>query len=194
MGEQAPPIDMRPMVFWQSFGRRLEDIVRETSAESENCGSDAALLQCQLAETKAALQNHTRKFESADKKRLAELEKKRVHELCILRVICPDKSVLQVHFRAADKGEHVLAQLGPLFSKPVQASGWYIYQSPPMKRLAPRETLVAAGLAPGANMYLGFDGSRPEPPFLDSELVAKLGPNPENGGHGVNTSAGPVFS
>merc|ERR1712187_886085 len=131
------------------------------------------------------------KFANADKKRLADLQRKKVYEFCVLRIICPDKSVLQVHFRAADKGQDILNKLQPLFSPTVQASSWYIYQSPPLKKLAPGETLAKAGLTPGANMYLGFDGEKPGPPFLEPGLVAQLGPAPEVPGRGV---AGHSFS
>lgn len=194
--EKAPPVDLRPTGFWLSSGRRLEEVVRETAAlvEDQDRATDNALLQAQVAGAKGTISGQGEKFQSADKKRLADLSRHRVHAVCILRVICPDKSVLQVHFRSGDKGEDVLAQVGPLLSEHVQKSSWYIYQSPPLKRLAPRETLAGAGLTPGANMYLGFDGSKPGPPFLSSSLAAQLGPPPEEGQRGVNATAGPTFS
>lgn len=192
--ETAPPIDMQPSAFWLAAGRRLEEVVRETASAEEDKAADNALLQLQVASAKAAINGATGKFESADKRRLAELSQKRVHESCILRVICPDKSVLQAHFRSAERGQQVLELLGPLLAPQAREAGWYLYQSPPMRRLNPRETLVAAGLAPGANMYLGFEGgARPGPPFLEQSLAAQLGPPPE-AARGVNAAAGPSFS
>eukprot|EP00928_Gymnodinium_smaydae_P023647 TRINITY_DN19435_c0_g2_i5.p2 TRINITY_DN19435_c0_g2~~TRINITY_DN19435_c0_g2_i5.p2 ORF type:complete len:119 (+),score=25.42 TRINITY_DN19435_c0_g2_i5:489-845(+) len=65
-----------------------------------------------------------------------------------------------------------------------------------MKRLGARESLNAAGLTPGANMYLGFDGAKPAAPYLEASLVAQLGPAPEV--RGVNAYGGveikPTFS
>jgi len=174
----APPVDLKPTVFWQASGRRLEEVIKETAEVAEDRATDNALLQAQLASSKAAITGANQKFASADKKRLEELSKKKVYEFAILRVVCPDKSVLQVHFRAADKGEHVMNQVGPLLSAEVQKSGWYIYQSPPLKKLDPKETLAKQGFSPGASLYLGFDGAKPAGPFFNSGLVAQLGPAP----------------
>jgi len=192
--EAAPPIDMRPSAFWQASGRRLEEVIRDAAPPDEDRAADNALLQSQVALAKAAINGANSKFESADKRRLAELSHKRVHEFCVLRVVCPDKSVLQAHFRSCERGERVLELLAPLLSPEVRQLGWYVYQSPPMKRLSPKETLQAAGLSPGANMYLGFEGgARPPPPYFESSLASQLGPPPE-GARGVNAAAGPTLS
>mmetsp|Transcript_57290 Transcript_57290/g.121810 ORF Transcript_57290/g.121810 Transcript_57290/m.121810 type:complete len:432 (-) Transcript_57290:87-1382(-) len=193
--ESAPPIDLKPTAFWHSAGRRLEDVVKETQFAEEDRAADNALLQTQVASAKAAIAGAHSKFESADKRRLAELSHRRVHEFCILRVVCPDKSVLQAHFRACEKGEKVMALIAPLLSAHVRELPWYIYQSPPMKKLAPKETLAAAGFAPGASLYLGFEGgNRPAGPYLEASLVEQLGPAPQEAGRGVNAPAGPTFS
>lgn len=196
--EEAPPVDLQASAFWLSAGRRLEEVIREATNPAEDRSTDNALLVEQVAAAKATIAGAPGKFESADKKRLAELSKKRLYENCILRVICPDKSVLQVKFRAADHGSHVLTQLEPLLAQSVRAARWYIYQSPPMKRLGPRETLAAAGFTPGANVYLGFEGEKPAPPYLEDSLVAQLGPPPEIqrgcGAFGAPVAAGPTFS
>lgn len=193
--DSAPPIDMQPSAFWLSAGRRLEEVVRETSEPAtEERTADNALLATQVAAARAAMNGANSKFESADKKRLAELSHKRVHENCILRVICPDKSVLQVHFRAAERGEQVMSLLAPLLAPNVVQAGWYIYQSPPLKKLAPRETLAQAGFTPGANVYLGFEGgARPSPPYFAPNIAAQLGPPPAEASRGVNAAAGPTF-
>mmetsp|Transcript_38497 Transcript_38497/g.101801 ORF Transcript_38497/g.101801 Transcript_38497/m.101801 type:complete len:433 (+) Transcript_38497:191-1489(+) len=196
--DAAPPVDMNVTAFWLSAGRRLEDVVRETGEQDartdEDRLADNALLQSQLALAKSAMNGSNAKFESADKRRLAELRRTTVHAVCVLRVICPDKSVLQATFRAADHGEYVLAQLAPLLSEAVRQNGWYLYQSPPLKRLGPRETMAKAGFTPGANVYLGFEGgARPQAPYLEASLAATLGPAPE-GNRGVNAPAGPTFS
>eukprot|EP00435_Cladocopium_sp_Y103_P075969 s50_g71.t1 len=173
--EQAPEVPLRPAAFWLSAGRRLEEVIREAEQDSEERVSDNHLLKEQVASAKQALSgNHT--FESADKKRLAQLQRAKAHQSCVLRIICPDKSVLQVHFRSAEKGEKVLEAIKPLFSDAVQASRWYVYRSPPMERMNPKASLSASGLAPGAVMYLGFDGEKCGPPFLQADLVDQLGP------------------
>jgi len=179
--EQAPPVALRPAAFWLSAGRRLEEVIREADIDSEERVSDNHLLKEQVASAKQALSgSHT--FESADKKRLAQLQRAKAHQSCVLRIICPDKSVLQVHFRSAEKGEKVLEAIKPLFSEAVQASRWYVYRSPPMERMNPKASLSAAGLAPGAVMYLGFDGEKCGPPFLQADLVDQLGPCREESG------------
>ncbi|CAE8699468.1 unnamed protein product [Polarella glacialis] len=132
-----------------------------------------------MAAAKSAISGSNSKFESADKKRLAELLTKKVHQMAILRVTCPDKSVLQVHFRSADTGEHVLEQIKPLLAEHVRERSWYIYQSPPLQKIQPKVTLVKAGFAPGANLYLGFDGEKPAPPFFEPGLVRQLGAPPQ---------------
>lgn len=182
----TPAVDLRPSAFWLSAGRRLEDVVRETAAVDEEKGADSALVSLQVAAAKATISGANSKFESADKKRLSELSGKKVYETCILRVICPDKAVLQVHFRAGDKGEQVKASLEPLLSAQVRESGWYLYQSPPLRRLAPKETLAQAGLTPGANMYLGFEGAKPGPPYLAESFASQLGPPLQETGRAVS--------
>jgi len=182
--EQAPPVDLRPAAFWLAAGRRLEEVVREAAEQEEARAGlgDGGLLKDQVMSAKQAISG-TSTFESADKRRLAELGRRRAYEACILRIICPDKSVMQVHFRSAEKGERVLELIGPLLAPHVQETAWYLYQSPPLKRLQPKETMAAAGLTPGANLYLGFDGDKPAPPYLGPDLVEQLGPcRPEESG------------
>ncbi|CAK0831901.1 unnamed protein product, partial [Prorocentrum cordatum] len=193
--EAAPAVDVKPSCFWLSAGRRLEEAVREAEEQSpeEARAADNALLQSQVASAKSAIAGPS-KFESADKRRLADLSRTRVYAFCILRIICPDKSVLQVQFRAGDRGARVLEAIRPLLAPQVQAAGWYIYQTPPLRKLNPQETLEKAGLTPGANMYLGFEQDKPPPPYLEARLVAQLGPAPQEEGRGVNAAAGPTFS
>lgn len=165
--ESAPPVDLSPTVFWLSAGRRLEAVITEISAlPEEDTTTDSALLQSTFASAKSTILIGGQNFQSADKGRLVELSRSRVHERCVLRVICPDKSVLQVHFLATGRGEHVMAQLAPLLAPHVREANWYLYQSPPHRRLGLKETLIEAGLTPGANLYLGFSGDRPGAPFL----------------------------
>ncbi|CAE7397482.1 unnamed protein product [Symbiodinium sp. CCMP2592] len=182
---QAPAVELRPNAFWLSAGRRLEEVIREADKEAEERAADNNLLKEQVASVKTAISG-TSTFESADKKRLAQLQRAKAHKTCILRIVCPDKSVLQVHFRAAETGSKVVETLRPLLAPSVQGLPWYIYRSPPMERLAPKVTLAAAGLAPGAVMYLGFDdgaGAKPPPPYLAPDLVEQLGPcRPEETG------------
>jgi hypothetical protein len=189
--ESASPVPLNASVFWSAAGRRLEEIVRETATVGEEEKGDGAIVGGQLSGVKAAINGSNLKFESAAKRALESISTKRVHESCILRVTCPDKSVLQVHFRSADRGEYVLSQVGPLLAPHIREASWYLYQSPPFKKLAPKETLIQAGFAPGANLYLGFDGSaKPGAPFFRPELQALLGPPPQDQGRGVNAIAG----
>jgi len=187
--DQAAPVPLRPSVFWAAAGRRLEEVVRETADVGEEEKGDNAIVGSQLGSVKAALAG-SQTFVSADKRRLETLSRKRVHETCILRVNCPDKSVLQVHFRSADRGEYVVSQIAPLLAPHIQATAWYLYQSPPLKKLAAKETLTQAGFSPGANLYLGFDGDKPAPPYFESALQAQLGAAPQDQGRGVNAVAG----
>mmetsp|Transcript_62917 Transcript_62917/g.169816 ORF Transcript_62917/g.169816 Transcript_62917/m.169816 type:complete len:367 (+) Transcript_62917:3-1103(+) len=180
--DSAPPVELRPSAFWHSAGRRLEEVIQEAAdAEAKVAdvrGTDAALLRERVASVKAAIQGNER-FESASKRKLAELSRAKTYPACVLRVICPDKSVLQAHFRSAATGKQVQACLDPLLATGVRAAGWYLYQSPPLRRLALEETLEKAGVGAGANYYLGFEGPRPAPPFLEPGLAAALGPRPE---------------
>jgi len=188
--DSAPPVPLNPSVFWASAGVRLEEIIRVTASTGDVEKGDNGIIGEQLSNVKAAVNGTNVKFESANKRALVELNKKRVHQFCIIRVTCPDKSVLQVHFRACDKGEHVLSQIAPLLAPHIQATSWYLYQSPPMKKLLAKETLAQAGFPPGANLYIGFDGEKPGPPFFEASLQATLGPVPQDQGRGVNAIAG----
>lgn len=176
--EHAPEVSLSPSAFWLSAGRRLEDVVRETSLAdgASSRAADDELLREQLSSVRAALAGTTAGFQSADKKRLVELGKTLAHTSCTLRVICPDKAVLQVRFQAKATCKYVMEQLAPLLSPDVCASAWYLYQSPPLRRLGPGESLMSAGLTPGANVYLGFDAVKPPPPYLSAELMNEMGP------------------
>lgn len=190
--DSAPPVPLNPTVFWAAAGVRLEEIVRDTASVGDEEKGDNTIIGSQIGNVKAALNGTNGKFESAAKRALADLNKKekRVHQTCIIRVTCPDKSVLQVHFRANDKGEHVLSQIAPLLAPHIRETSWYLYQSPPMKKLLAKETLAAAGFPPGANLYIGFDGEKPGTPFFEASLQATLGPAPEDQTRGVNSIAG----
>lgn len=191
--ETSPPIPLNATAFWSAAGRRLEEVVKETASTADEEKGDSAIVGGQISGVKSAINGSNLKFESADRKKLTKLEGKVVHEFCILRVTCPDKSVLQVHFRAADKCELVLSEVKPLLAPHIQAASWFIYQSPPLKKLNGKERLDKAGFAPGANLYLGFDekpGEKPGPPYLEASLQASLGPQPQDQGRGVNAIAG----
>lgn len=176
----APPVQLRPSAFWLGAGRNIEEVVRETAVFPLDEAGDQALLLSQLARARSSGAAGQGQFESADKARLATLAQQRLHTTCVLRVICPDKSVLQVHFRAIDTGKQVLARLTPLLAPEVQQASWYLFRSPPVRRLAADETLAAAGLVPGANLYLGFESTaRVAAPFLEQQLAAQLGRRPE---------------
>jgi hypothetical protein len=183
--EKAAPVALRPSVLWAAAGRRLEEILRETADVGDEEKGDSSIVGSQLGHVKNALAG-AQTFVSADKRRLETLSKKRIHENCILRVNCPDKSVLQVHFRSADRGEYVMSQIAPLLAPHIQAASWYVYQSPPLKKLAAKETLSEAGFSPGANLYLGFDGDKPGPPYFEASLQAQLGSPPEDAERAVN--------
>mmetsp|Transcript_87794 Transcript_87794/g.204328 ORF Transcript_87794/g.204328 Transcript_87794/m.204328 type:complete len:184 (-) Transcript_87794:94-645(-) len=174
MQEQAiaEPVPLCPAAFWLCAGRRLDEVIRETAEDNSSNATSGT-------EKEATVHN-----------KAVQVARNRAYGLCILRVVCPDKSVLQVHFRAGDRGEYVETQLAPLWAKHVQRSRWYVYQSPPLRRLAPKETLVAAGLAPGASMYLGFEGEKPGPPFLEAGLMQQLGPAPHEDHGGAQSPSG----
>uniref|UniRef100_A0A7S0FWY9 PUB domain-containing protein n=1 Tax=Pyrodinium bahamense TaxID=73915 RepID=A0A7S0FWY9_9DINO len=159
----AEPVPLRPAAFWLSAGRRLEDVIRETLQDGAGSGP-----------------------EGTDGARPLEPSRSRAYGLCVLRVVCPDKAVLQAHFRAGDQGEYVLTQIAPLLSPHVRGAAWYVYQTPPLRRLAPKESLAAAGLAPGASLYLGFEGERPGPPYLEAGLARQLGPAPQEDQRGAS--------
>mmetsp|Transcript_38135 Transcript_38135/g.89406 ORF Transcript_38135/g.89406 Transcript_38135/m.89406 type:complete len:402 (+) Transcript_38135:118-1323(+) len=188
--DSAPPVDLKPTAFWLASGRRLEEVVKDQQAMEESTAGDGQLVMAQAAAMRKDGAAGDSKFANADKRRLAQLSKVRAHSSCILRVICPDKSVLQVNFRSADRGDHVLAQIKPLLAENIQELPWYVYQSPPLKRLNGRETLAAAGFPPGASLYLGFEGDKPAPPFLSAALVESMGAPPAEEQRGVNAIAG----
>lgn len=177
--DSVPSIEMRPTAFWASNGRRLDEAVREASAMDEVEHADTDIVKAQVAQIKDAMGSNNSKFENADRKRLAELEKARVYPICVLRISCPDKAVLQGTFRAADTGGHVRSQIEPLLAAHVRAASWFLYSTPPLQKLQAASTLAKAGLAPGANLHLGFDGVKPEGPFLEPGLMAQMGPKPE---------------
>lgn len=175
--DQAPEVPLELTVFWASQGRRLEDVIKAAAYDSESVEGDANLLRGQLAAMKSAMAGpHT--FASADKRELADLSRSRTYGKCILRVVCPDKSVLQASFRSASLGKEVVSLLTPHLASHVHAANWYLYHTPPLTRLLPSKTLSVLGLAPGATLYLGFDGDKPGPPYLSDALVAQLGPYP----------------
>jgi len=176
----APPVSLRPSAFWLGAGRKIEDVVKETAVLPLDEAADQALLLSQLANSTTSGTVSQGQFESADKGRLAKLAQMRTHTACVLRIICPDKSVLQVHFRAIETGRQVMARLAPFLAPHVQQANWYLFQSPPVRRLAADDTLASAGLVPGANLYLGFEGAaRIAAPFLEGQLVVQLGQRPE---------------
>ncbi|CAJ1402994.1 unnamed protein product, partial [Effrenium voratum] len=94
--ESAPAVALHPAAFWLSAGRRLEEVIREAeaAAEAEEKAADNHLLKEQVASAKMAISGGGT-FESADKKRLQQLQRAKAYKSCVLRIVCPDKSVLQ---------------------------------------------------------------------------------------------------
>jgi len=77
--DKAAPVDIRPSAFWLSAGRSLAEVVREASAAADEVATDRALIMDQVGAAKSACQGPAN-FSSADKKRLADLSKRKVHE------------------------------------------------------------------------------------------------------------------
>lgn len=120
------------------------------------------------------------KFESREAKELEKLRRRKVHDLAVLRVQCPDKVVLQLRFAPSTLISEVLAVVAPHIAPHLQS--WYLYQTPPMRKLEGKRTLAQEDLVPGALVHLGVErderGQAVPGPYLSVALMATLPPAP----------------
>ncbi|CEL99305.1 unnamed protein product [Vitrella brassicaformis CCMP3155] len=182
-GGEGDTVELRPVAFHLSRMGRLEDalsaVQQEREQEETNPG-EAGVAQSDIAKIKESMGDGPQ-FKSRAKQELAKLSKQKVHRQCILRVLFPDKLVLQLHFRPVDTIAHVQQQIKQLLREECRDLPWYIYETPPMRKFTARRTLHDEGLVPGAMVHFAFVGAAngsaaniPQPPYLQASLLTHL--------------------
>jgi len=146
-----------PRVFWQASLIKLEDAIKRlqqvVAAEEEK--DDNLILQDTLRCMQAS---NASKFHSREKTELQQLSKKKVYDVAILRVVMPNKIVLELNFKPKTQWQEVYEVVQECLSDDARFVEWYLYATPPKQKFFRNtETLLSTKLVPGAVVFLGLD-------------------------------------
>eukprot|EP00382_Lankesteria_abbotti_P002776 CAMPEP_0113849610 /NCGR_PEP_ID=MMETSP0372-20130328/3257_1 /TAXON_ID=340204 /ORGANISM="Lankesteria abbotti" /LENGTH=269 /DNA_ID=CAMNT_0000819481 /DNA_START=237 /DNA_END=1046 /DNA_ORIENTATION=- /assembly_acc=CAM_ASM_000359 len=163
-----------PKVFHISNLGKLEDAVNQAQTELFDSGmlTDEVAAGINVKLLKNTLTEGPN-FQSRARRQLESLRKQKIYNLCLLRILFPDKTVLQLQFHPRDTFKHVKATVQCFLHQSVSFLPWYIFETPPFRRMKPTETLMQAGLGAGAVLHFGVDTAA-NPPYLSDEWMMEL--------------------
>ncbi|KAF8820603.1 PUB domain-containing protein [Cardiosporidium cionae] len=165
-GSNVEHVALNPLVFNQSELRHatiasgLEDSRNSTATSSNQEWEDFlknSISMKELLSMKEVLSENTQ-FKSRAKKELETLNKKKIYSQAAVRILFPDKNILQLHFKPTATIQTVYDNLLPFLSTEIQSSQWHIYETPPLRRLNKESTLYEENLVPGGLLHFKLEG------------------------------------
>ncbi|PFH31841.1 PUB domain-containing protein [Besnoitia besnoiti] len=119
-------------------------------------------------------------FKSRMRQQLEQLEKRKVFKSCTVRVLLPDRVILQLKFAPHQTlklvRHHIQQFLHPqLRSAETPFGRWFLCETPPLRKVDLKKTLYEEGFVPNCTLHLKFpDECPPFPlPCLDPEALAQ---------------------
>eukprot|EP01071_Lankesteria_metandrocarpae_P007752 Lankesteria_metandrocarpae@DN4772_c1_g1_i1.p1 len=156
---EPPPLD--PKIFDISELGQMKAALRQLDVAEENLHLDDDIIGREDFNLSALVQMMTggQTFHSRAKTELDEIRRRKTFQLSTLRVLFPDKSVLQLTFDSCTSICKVYDAVKPFLAPSVASAvdGWYLYESPPLRRFKPQDTLKQAGLMPMAMVHFSLE-------------------------------------
>ena len=152
--------EFNPRKFTSSSGGGGGGVAAAPAVASTSTGEDRAEVAA-LAAHQRVVHDKMRKAESFQTKAMRDLDKlskSRVYARTLLRVMMPDRTVLQGFFSPAETVEDVARVVGQACAPQVPAAGVSLSLVPPTERLARESTLADAGLQPAATLQATVAG------------------------------------
>ncbi|CAD7948173.1 unnamed protein product [Amoebophrya sp. A120] len=144
-----------PKLCWTQDLGSLKDAIRDSAldfvGEDENDEDIVRDLVRGMQGTGAG------QFKAREKSELAEFQRKKVYQVVLIRVLFPNKMILEIKCKPNETVRALYAKVGSVLQLQPDTD-FYLYDTPPIRKLTvqSRKTLAAEGLAPGSNLHLGL--------------------------------------
>lgn len=115
--------------------------------------------QSELQRIKDSVLGKAQSFKSRTNEYLKSLLSRKVHSHSSIRVVFPDKYILQLQFKPNNTTYDLIQSVRDCINPNISSMNWYIYQSPPISKVVPDKniTLLKAGFVPNAQLYFKLE-------------------------------------
>ncbi|CBZ49866.1 conserved hypothetical protein [Neospora caninum Liverpool] len=191
-GEQVP---LAPAVYALEELRQREKADRRLLAQQSDfdgdppSGDKPSLTAADIARIKEIMGDGP-SFRSRMQQQLEQLEKRKVFKSCTVRVLLPDRAVLQLSFAPHQTLRFVREQveqfLHPDLRSPTPGTKastaeeppfrrWFLGETPPLRKVELNKTLYQEGFVPNCTLHLKLPDACPRfpHPFLDPETLQR---------------------
>nr|CAJ20610.1 hypothetical protein TgIb.1370c [Toxoplasma gondii RH] len=185
-GEEVP---LSPAVYALEELRQREKAEKASlapeSSDVDECpaGEKPTLTAADIARIKEIM-GEGPSFRSRMQQQLEQLEKRKVFKRCTVRVLLPDRAVLQLSFAPHKTLRFVREQVQQFLHPLLRSSSgggareecfsrWFLCETPPLRKVELHKTLYQEGLLPNCTLHLKFPDACPRFPhsFLDPEAL-----------------------
>ncbi|OII73268.1 uncharacterized protein cubi_02500 [Cryptosporidium ubiquitum] len=156
-------ISSKPFVIHSSNIQKFDNLVKEINDidSQEDLDNDVTshFEQSEIQRIKDSILGKAPAFKSRTNEYLKSLLKRKVHSHSSIRVVFPDKYILQLQFRPNNTTYDLIQSVKDCINPNISSMNWYVYQSPPILKVNPDKnlTLLKAGFVPNAQLYFKLE-------------------------------------
>ncbi|CAD98412.1 hypothetical predicted protein, unknown function [Cryptosporidium parvum] len=153
----------KPFVIHSSNIQKFDNLVKAIndmeSPEDFDEDDNSHFEQSEIQRIKDSILGKAPTFKSRTNEYLKSLLKRKVHSHSSIRVVFPDKYILQLQFRPNHTTYDLIQSVKDCINPNISSMNWYVYQSPPILKVIPDKklTLLKAGFVPNAQLYFKLE-------------------------------------
>ncbi|KAF7456189.1 PUB domain-containing protein [Cryptosporidium felis] len=161
----------KPFVFHSSKVQKLDNMIREINNLHQNQGQSSNeeefeenddfphLDTLEMQRIKDSIIGKAPVFKSRASEYLKSLLKRKIHSHASIRVVFPDKYILQLQFKPSHTTHDLVQTVRECINPNISSMNWFIYQSPPVSKITPDKglSLLKAGFVPNAQLYFKLE-------------------------------------
>ncbi|KAH8583158.1 uncharacterized protein ELE39_002097 [Cryptosporidium sp. chipmunk genotype I] len=143
----------------QKFDNLVKAISDMDSQEDFDEDDTSHFEQSEIQRIRDSILGNAPAFKSRSNEYLKSLLKRKVHSHSSIRVVFPDKYILQLQFRPNHTTYDLIQSVKDCINPNISSMDWYVYQSPPILKVVPDKklTLLKAGFVPNAQLYFKLE-------------------------------------
>ncbi|KAL7068094.1 hypothetical protein ACR3K2_15260 [Cryptosporidium serpentis] len=147
---------LKPCIIHSSALGNFDEAIQILKQAPEYEDSDTAFMTKSEIDRLKEVFSEGPTFKSRVKEYLKILKKRSIYNHISIRVICPDKNIIQLQFKLDSTTEDLVNAVKCCLNQNILKYNWYIYETPPVVKILPKNsvTLYQCGYAPRAVLYL----------------------------------------
>ncbi|OII77651.1 hypothetical protein cand_014670 [Cryptosporidium andersoni] len=147
---------LKPCIIHSSALGDFDEAIQILKQTPEYDDSDTALMTRSEVDRLKEFFSEGPTFKSRVKEYLKTLKKRSIYSHINIRVICPDKYIIQLQFKLNSTTEDLVNAVKCCLNQNILKYNWYIYETPPVVKILPKNsvTLYQCGYAPRTVLYL----------------------------------------